>query len=126
MPARVVTTPDDAVSALKAELQENACRLDLKPTEIADLGKRIEAVEKPEAKGRQKDGGSAGGKGCGKLPRAPGEKSRDKVGKALGVSGKTYDKIAKIREAAEADPDKYGDLLQLMNDQSVESAVWVP
>ena len=34
-------------------------------------------------------------------------KSRDKVGAAVGVSGKTYEKMAAVVDAAEEDPETF-------------------
>ena len=76
----------------KVERDENNCREDLTPTEIVEIGRAIEALEKPKAKERLKDAGRAGGKASGKLPEASTGDTRDKVGAALGVSGKTYEK----------------------------------
>ena len=53
----------------------------------------MEALEKPKAKERQREAGKTRGKGkaigCGKLPQAIESKTRDAVGKAVGMSGKT-------------------------------------
>lgn len=78
----------------------------------------IEAIEKPKAKERQAAGG--GGTGCGKLPQ-PEPRTRDKVGKALGVSGKTYEKAKQVVAAAEAEPEMFGDLPAKMNAESVDA-----
>ena len=119
MQARQVETGVDAVAAMQAERDENNCREDLTPTEIVEIGRAIEALEKPKAKERQKAGG--GGTGSGKLPQ-PVSRVRDKVGAALGVSGKTYEKAKQVVEAAEAEPEKFGDLPAKMDAESVHAA----
>ena len=62
-----------------------------------ELGRKIEALERPKAKQRQKAGG--GKPGSGKLPE-PTPQVRDKVGKALGVSGKKNNASGKFPEAS--------------------------
>ena len=44
-----------------------------------------------------------------------GGKTRDKIGALAGVSGRTVEKIAKVVEAAEAEPERYGKLLADMD-----------
>lgn len=70
--------------------------------------RRLAELEKPKAKERQKAGGgdqkSTAAKekiGSGKLPEPIAGQTRDKVGAALGVSGKTADKLLQIGEAVE-------------------------
>ncbi len=62
-------------------------------------------MERPAAKERQKDhGGTAPGKGkntCGKLPQLIAGRTREKVGEAIGVSGKTYEKAKQVAEAGQ-------------------------
>jgi hypothetical protein len=50
------------------------------------MGQDIEALERPKAKARQRDGGKAGGEASGNLPEASGGDTRDKVGADLGMS----------------------------------------
>jgi len=96
VPALVFESLTDAVAAIKAERDENRCRKEMTPSEYVELGRALEAVERAEAEKRQKSGaksdlpdpgpeGSAAKKGD----------TRDKVGEALGISGKTYER-AKI------------------------------
>jgi hypothetical protein len=128
VPVRVVETLDDAVAALKAELYENTDREPLTPTEVVEAGRRIEELEKPEAARRQaasqaKKGVKVGVQGGGNLPPPENKgKTRDKVGEALGVSGSTYDRAKQVVAAAEAEPEKYGDLPARMDESSVNAA----
>ena len=87
--ASVGVNLDDARLALLAERDENTCREPLPWDELTAIGEKLEALEKPKAKERQKAGG--GKPGSGKLPE-PVPQVRDKVASALGVSGKTYEK----------------------------------
>ena len=122
VPCRVVSTLDDALNALIAERDENNCRDPLTPTEMVELGRQIEAVERPKAKERHREGSASGGKGSGKLPEPSRGQTRDKVGAALGVSGKTYEKAKAVADAAEKQPDLFGDLPALMDEASVSAA----
>lgn len=136
VPCHIVERLDDALAALKAEMQENTCRENMTPADIVEIGKRIEALEKPEAKRRQRQGGKAGAEqtnaqlgrkgaetGGGNLPQ-PVEhgKTRDKVAGALGVSGRTYEKAKQVKDAAEKDPQAFGDLLTIMEEKSISAA----
>lgn len=129
VPCRVVAGLDEAVSALRAELDENTCREPLTPMEIVELGRRLEALEKPKAKARKeatqaKKGERVGSVGGGNLPPPTADtgKTRDKVAGALGVSGRTYEKAKQVVESAEADPDRFGDLPAAMGQTSVDAA----
>lgn len=110
VPVRVVAGLDDALTALQAERDENTCREPLCITDQVALGKRIEDLEKPAARGRQKELGRTHGTPSGKLPEGSTGQTRDKVAAALGMSGKTYEKAKQVIEAAEQDPDGMGDL----------------
>jgi hypothetical protein len=69
----------------------------LTPMEIVELGRSIEAIERREAAkrvgGRPKKGTETGGN----LPPVSTGKTRDKVGQALGVSGKTDEKLKAVK-----------------------------
>jgi ParB-like chromosome segregation protein Spo0J len=123
----VVATLDEAIPALQAERDENTCREPLAPSEMVTLGKSIEDIEKPDAAKRREETqakkGEQVGSGGGKLPPPKNKgKTRDKVGKALGVSGKTYEKAKQVTDAAEADPETFGDLPDQMDATSVDAA----
>ena len=47
--------------AMKAELDENTCRVDFTPEEAVEIGRDVEALEGPKAKGRQKATGKKNG-----------------------------------------------------------------
>lgn len=110
---RVVDCLDDALLALKAEMDENTCRKNLTPLELVEHGRRLEELERPKARER-KGGHPSDNPTEGKFPsvghRSEGGKVRDKVAAALGCSGKTYEKAKAVVTAAESDQEKFGDL----------------
>jgi ParB-like chromosome segregation protein Spo0J len=120
--AIIAPTFDDQLLALRAERDENTCRLKYKPVELVEIGRRLEEAERPAAAERQKDLGRTHGTPSGKLPEGSTGDTRDKVAESLGVSGKTYEKAKQVVEAAEADPDKFGDLPARMDETSVHAA----
>lgn len=111
VPFVVVENLDDAIKLLKAERDENICREDFAPSEAVAIGKDIADLERPAAAERQIEGGRIGGKTAGvSRPKKQSEKAsgnfpeafpetsspssngqtRDKVGAAVGMSGKTF------------------------------------
>jgi hypothetical protein len=126
IPAAIVERLDDALLALKAERDESEHRLKMKPTELVSLGRVIEAIEKPAAAERKAATQARPGEGkVGGVPGAPPKnkgKTRDRVGRALGVKGETFERAKQVVEAAEQNPDTFGDLPQKMDASSVASA----
>ncbi|VTR94115.1 Marine sediment metagenome DNA, contig: S01H1_S24385 (Fragment) OS=marine sediment metagenome GN=S01H1_59837 PE=4 SV=1: ParBc [Gemmata massiliana] len=120
IPCRVLDTLDDAVAALQTERDENTCREPWALDELVEVGRRIEKLEKPNSDRRKKAG--RGTEPSGKFPDGSTGDTRDKVGSALGMSGKTYEKGKKVSEAAEKEPEKYGDLPALANSESIDAA----
>lgn len=94
VPVTIIATLNDAILAFKAEGDENEHRKPLTPSEMVQRGRKLEELEKPAAEERQREhGGTTHGKPkvtSGNFPEVTGE-TRDKVGEALGVSGKTYE-----------------------------------
>lgn len=125
IPAHVTDELDDVLKALRAERDENVQREKLPPTVMVERAKELEEAERDAARVRQSKAGKNFGRGkiaCGKLPQAIEEKSRDKVGAAFGVSGKTYEKAKRVVEAAEQEPEKFSDLPTIMDNKSVDAA----
>ena len=112
IPCHVAENLADVSAMLKAERDENICRLDFTPTEAVRMGEAIESVEREAAKQRQSQG--PGRKASGNLPEGKGD-TRDKVGAALGMSGRTYEKAKEVAEAAQQEPEKYGALAEEMD-----------
>lgn len=117
IPVTVVHNLTDTLLALKAERDENTCRQGLSPSEAVSIGQSLEEMEGAAARERQRQAGEQYGIACGKFPQAIEDtgKTRDKVGAAVGMSGKTYRKAKAVVEAAEEDPDTFGDLTKLMD-----------
>lgn len=116
--ATVAETLGDAVLLLTAERDENTCRKDFAPSEAVAVGEALEEMERAGAKQRQREhGGTAPGRNKntgGKLPPVK-AKTRDKVAKAVGFSGRTYEKAKAVVKAAEAEPEKFGPLAKTMD-----------
>ena len=93
----------DAVA--RGELAENADRKNFLPSEIDAIRRALEPLEKAAAKERM-----LAGKPGGNFPQGAGGKTRDRIAAFAGVSGRTVEKIAKVVEAAEAEPERYGKL----------------
>lgn len=117
VPVVVTGSLDEALVSLRAEMDENTCRLDMRPTELVELGRRLEELERPAAKDRR-DGGlkqNTDDDRSGNFPERSEGRVRDKVGEAVGVSGKTYEKARAVVEAAEADPEAFEEVVREMD-----------
>src|SRR6266480_1846941 len=98
------------------EFAENAHHKNFLPSEIGAIRREIEPLEKAVAKERQrKHGGTAPGKHSGQISASDAGKTRDEVGAFAGVSGRTVEKIGAVVDAAEAEPEKYGHLVAVMD-----------
>lgn len=106
-PVRRVRQINDAVTALKAERDENTCRKDFTPSEAVALGMALEEMERPKAEERKASAGKAN------LPTVSGGespplttkgKTRDIVAPAVGMKPSRY-AHAKTVVAAQNDPD---------------------
>jgi ParB family chromosome partitioning protein len=120
IPVRVANDLRTALDRLRAERDENTCRKDLTLSEAVALGKALEPLQQAEARRRQAEAGPKKGRGkkrsgSGKLPGADKGDTRDKVGEAVGLSGRTYEKAKAVVEAAAADPDRFGHLVAQMD-----------
>jgi ParB family chromosome partitioning protein len=115
----VPVTIVDIDDLILGERDENTLRKDFTPSEAVAIGRLIEHRERELAKERQAEGQKSGGRGRtklgGKLPPSLVGKTRDRVGAALGMSGRTYERSKAVVEAAERDPSKFGDLPNLMD-----------
>lgn len=100
IPARTADSLATALDLLKAERDENTERKDFAATEAVAVGVRLEELERPKAEERERAGVP-----CGNLPQGEVGKTRDKVGAAVGMSGRTYEKAKAVVQAAAEDPD---------------------
>lgn len=105
IPARVVDNLTDAAERLTAERDENTERKDMTVEELVRLGQALEALERPKAEARkaQAPGQPRGEKVSGDqltTTEADG-KTREVVGRALGMSGTTYQRAKTVVETAD-------------------------
>ncbi len=114
VPVRVI----DLDQIIVGEHAENVFRKNFLPSEAVAIARALAPIEREAARKRQQEAGKArgrGGKASGKLPQANGGRTRDRVAAYVGMSYKTLQRAQEIVEAGEQDPDKYGDLVELMD-----------
>lgn len=109
VPVTIINTLHDAADRLKAERDENRCRKDFTASELVALGKQLEDIERPKAKGRQRESGRRFGRGIDRSSPTGDNlshtKTDDIVGDALGISATTYRRAKNVVAAAnDADP----------------------
>lgn len=75
---------------LRAEADENVVRKDFAPSEAVDIARVLRPLEERAAQERQ---GGPGRDRSGKLPEQSRARSRDRVAAAVGMSGRTLEKI---------------------------------
>lgn len=113
IPAHIVSNLGEAAMLIRAEAAENTCRKDFSPSEAVAVGRRLEGLEAPAAEQRRKEGNRAGGQVAGKLPVT--YEVSDAVGSVVGMSGRTYKKAREVVAAAQAEPERFGRLVQQMD-----------
>ena len=97
---------------LRGEFDENSVSEDFRPSELYAIAKALEKREQQAAKKRQAEANpaKAGGRKRPlrrKFPEAVKGRSRDKLGKIAGTSGRNLQKIAEVCKAGKAEPKKY-------------------
>ena len=99
--------------ALKAEYAENTHRKDFTLSEAVAIKRALEPMERAAAKERQRAGRGSGKKrrraSCPHLDKG---RAADKAAKATGMARRTLEKAEAIVDAAEAEPEKFGKLLE--------------
>ena len=126
VPVVIAESITDAATLLRAERDENTCRIDMSRSESIRLGMVIdEHIEKPNAKQRMVEGGRLGGKGSGQLPDPSqlGDR-RDKVGRAIGVGGRTYQRGKYVVERASTGDPVAVEALKEMDETGSVDAAW--
>lgn len=100
IPARIVDTLADAAAALRVERDENTCREDMLPSELAALGEALYEFERPKAEeslrlAQERGRATRSGVPMEERTGAPVQKGKtsERVGQALGVSGRTYEEL---------------------------------
>jgi N6-adenosine-specific RNA methylase IME4 len=101
IPATVV----DLNEIVRGEYAENYYRKDLTPSELADIADALEPLERAKAKQRQGTRTDIQRKFPGSVGQA-----LDHVAKAVGRDRKTIVKARAVRDAAEAEPERFGKL----------------
>ena len=105
----------DLEAIVKGQFAENMVRQAYTMSEIDEIRKALEPVEQKAAKERMKKGKAPSGK----LQEGQKGTVREKVGKAVGVSGSQVKKIQDVMEAAEQDPERFGDLKEQVDRKEV-------
>ena len=115
VPVRILDL--DATLALQGQHDENVIRQDFLPTEAVDIVRAREGIEQKAARKRQLASLKQGNSTPVTEIFRNGEKgeSADKAAAVVGWSGKTYQKAKAVVEAAEEDPDLFGDLPDRMD-----------
>ncbi len=119
--AEIHSSLNTATKALQAELHENTEHKPFLPTEAVAAAEKLREMVAVEAKERQGTRTDLP-EHSGNFPQSNTGKTRDKVGQAVGMSGKTYEKARQVVKAAEQSPEDYGELPALMDEQSVDAA----
>jgi ParB-like chromosome segregation protein Spo0J len=108
IPVRVVDI--DAIAL--GEYAENAERKDFTMSEAVAIKRELEPIERTEAKKRQ--AAARHRNGAGNLPTPKGRAS-DKAARAAGLARRTLEKAEAVVDAAEAEPERFGKLLEDMD-----------
>jgi N6-adenosine-specific RNA methylase IME4 len=98
---------------LQAEISENQFHKQMTPSEFDEARRLIEPYLAAAAKARQRHEGRRNGGG--KFSPATKGKTRDLVGRQLGISGRSLEKIRAVMDAARGDPGRFGDLVSEMD-----------
>lgn len=97
IPARFVDSLDDASRLLRAERDENTCRKEMLPSELASLGEALYALEVKTARERQGTRTDLGkqlhGTAYEEVDAGHNGKTAAVVGDALGMSGRSYQEL---------------------------------
>ena len=118
----IPVTVVDLESIARGEHAENVYREDFTSSEAIAIGQELEPMEKAAARERQGTRtdleppcNSQGGSGWDRVALV-------RVAKAVGMSRSTYVKAKDVVEAAETEPEKYGDLVETMDRTNVTAA----
>jgi len=133
--ADILPDINTAIEFLRAEDAENTCRKDYTLSEKKELADRLEVLVKREAAKRkaegQKKGGKAGGRGRSrdsfepnKLKAKRQSQTRDIVAHAVGMGHAKLEKVRAIVNAAEAEPETYGDLAEQIDQTGTVHTAW--
>lgn len=116
--ARIVDNLRDAYELIKAERDENVCRMDFRPTEAVAMAEVLEPLERAAAAARQRAGINQYTEPSVNFTEGSKGKAVDKVAASVGMSAPTLKKAKEVIEAAEAEPDLFGDLVNKMDEEN--------
>jgi N6-adenosine-specific RNA methylase IME4/ParB-like chromosome segregation protein Spo0J len=113
----IPVTVMDLDAVVRGEFAENAHRKNFTLSEAVAIKRALEPLEKAAAKKRQQAGLKQGNEAprAGKLPKREMGRAADKAAKATGMARRTLEKAEAIVDAAEAEPEKFGKLLDDMD-----------
>jgi ParB-like chromosome segregation protein Spo0J len=100
------------VAVVKGEDAENKYRKDFTPSEAVAIKRAVEQLEKAAAKERQ---GTRTDKHPGKLPTSSKGRAADKAAERTGIGRRSLEKAEAVVEAAEAEPERFGKLVEHMD-----------
>jgi len=112
---KIPVTVVDLAEIVRGEFAENAEREDFTLTEAVAIKQAIEPLLKAEAKARMALGGKLKGEAPAKLAGVKGI-TRDKAAKRTGKKRTTLAKAEKVIAAAAANPEKFGYLVEQMDE----------
>jgi ParB-like chromosome segregation protein Spo0J len=124
VPVHVVHGLDDALDLLLARTEADEHTKPLLPSEMALRGLELEQLIAADAERRHREGSRRGAQARNAGHRrdvdnvhtperaAP---TRDRVGQAVGTSGRRYERAKAVVLAAQQDPERYGDLVEEMD-----------
>ncbi|MHA2065719.1 MAG: ParB N-terminal domain-containing protein [Candidatus Thorarchaeota archaeon] len=109
----------DIPALLLGERDENAVRKDFAPSEMVAIKRATIEYETAEAQKRQLAGLKKGDKARMENFSERGQgRAKDKIARAVGTSRPTLDKAEAVVIAAEEEPEKYGDLITIMDEEA--------
>lgn len=120
IPAHVV----DLADVLRGEWTENAERKDFTASEAVAIGRALEPGEREAARERQEAQEYGRGVTCEKVTQVREQTALDKVAARVGMSRPTYAKAAAVVDAAEREPERYGEVLEKMDATGNVSAAY--
>lgn len=108
---RIPATVLDLAQVVRGEYAENFFRKTFTPSEMADIADALEPAERAAAKERQREhGGTAPGKHSGEIPLSVPGRALDQISRVVGADRKTITKAREVRDAAKAEPERFGKL----------------
>jgi hypothetical protein len=104
IPVRIVRSIDSAAKVLIAERDENTCRKEMTPAELASLTDALLEIERPAAKERQAAAGAAnlpGASSARPVRTSENGNASDRAAEAAGWSRNSYQRTKRVMDAAE-------------------------